>query len=128
MKPLSSSHAACELDEGKGLVCRLRIAGRARSEYNGGGVQMRPPTAGEKEQTMPRLYIEATNQVLGEISDAELKVLFENLEEESAEDTDYYITSDTVDYLESRGADARLVLMLRQAIGGSDGVDIRWAR
>jgi hypothetical protein len=77
---------------------------------------------------MPRLYIEATNLVLGEISDAELKVLFENLEEESAEDTDYYITPDTVDYLESRGADARLVAMLRQAIGGSDGVDVRWAR
>jgi hypothetical protein len=77
---------------------------------------------------MPRLYIEATNQALGEVSDAELKVLFENLEEESAEDTDYYITLDTVDYLESRGADARLVSILRQAIGGSDGIDIRWAR
>ena len=77
---------------------------------------------------MPRLYIEATNQVLGEVSDDELKVLFENLEEESTEDTDYYINLDTLDYLESRGADARLVQMLRQAIGGSDGVDIRWAR
>ena len=77
---------------------------------------------------MPRLYIEATNQVLGEVTDAELKVLFENLEEESAEDTDYYITPDTVDFLEGRGADARLVSMLRQAIGGSDGVDIRWSR
>ena len=75
-----------------------------------------------------RLYIEATNQVLGEVSDDELKVLFENLEEESTEDTDYYINLDTLDYLESRGADARLVQMLRQAIGGSDGVDIRWAR
>jgi hypothetical protein len=77
---------------------------------------------------MPRLYIEETNQVLGEISEAELKVLFENLEEESAEDTDYYITLDTVDYLASRGADAKLVSILRQAIGTSDGIDIRWAR
>lgn len=77
---------------------------------------------------MPRLYIEETNQVLGEVSDAELKVLFENLEEESAEDTDYYITLDTVDYLAARGADARLVNMLRQAIGDGDGVDIRWSR
>jgi hypothetical protein len=77
---------------------------------------------------MPRLYIEETNQVLGEISEAELKVLFENLEEESTEDTDYYITLDTVDYLASRGADAKLVSFLRQAIGTSDGIDIRWAR
>ena len=75
---------------------------------------------------MPKLYIEETNQVLGEISDAELGVLFENLEEESAEDTDYYITLDTLDYLESRGADAKLVAMLRSAIGSSDGIDIRW--
>lgn len=77
---------------------------------------------------MPRLYIEETNQVLGEVSEAELKVLFENLEDESAEDTDYYITADTVDYLERRGADARLIAMLRQALGGSDGIDIRWSR
>jgi hypothetical protein len=77
---------------------------------------------------MPRLYIEESNQVLGEVSDAELKVLFENLEEESTEDTDYYITLDTVDYLESRGADAKLVSMLRQAIGTGDGIDIRWSR
>jgi hypothetical protein len=77
---------------------------------------------------MPRLYIEESNRVLGEVSDAELKVLFENLEEESAEDTDYYITQDTVDYLESRGADTKLVAMLRQAIGANDGVDIRWSR
>lgn len=77
---------------------------------------------------MPRLYIEETNQQLGEVSEAELAVLFENLEEESTEDTDYYITQDTVDYLESRGADARLVAMLRNAIGASDGIDIRWSR
>ncbi len=77
---------------------------------------------------MPRLYIEETGQKLGEISDAELAVLFENLEEESTEDTDYYITLDTVDYLASRGADGNLVEMLRQAIGSRDGIDIRWAR
>jgi hypothetical protein len=77
---------------------------------------------------MPRLYIEETNQALGEVSEAELAVLFENLEEESLEDTDYYITLDTVDYLQSRGADARLIALLRSAIGSSDGIDIRWAK
>jgi hypothetical protein len=77
---------------------------------------------------MPKLYIEETNQVLGDVSEAELGVLFENLEEESAEDTDYYITQDTVDYLESRGADAKLVALLRGAIGSNDGIDIRWSR
>lgn len=77
---------------------------------------------------MPKLYIEETNQDLGEISEAELTVLFANLEEESQEDTDYYITLDTVDFLESRGADAKLVAILRNAIGSSGGIDIRWTR
>jgi hypothetical protein len=77
---------------------------------------------------MPKLYIEETNTVLGEVTDAELTVLFANLEEESREDTDYYITLDTVDYLAARGADARLIDMLRKALGNSDGVDIRWSR
>ena len=77
---------------------------------------------------MPKLYVEATDQVLGEISDAELKVLFDNLEEESLADTDYYISADTVDFLEARGADAKLVTLLRQAIGNDDGIDIRWKR
>ena len=77
---------------------------------------------------MPKLYIEETNQVLGDVTDAELKVLFDNLEEESLADTDYYITLDTVDYLESRGGDAKLIAMLRKAIGSSDGIDIRWSR
>ena len=77
---------------------------------------------------MPKLYVEATNQVLGEISDAELKVLFDNLEEESLADTDYYISADTVDFLEARGADAKLVALLRQAIGNDEGIDIRWKR
>jgi len=76
---------------------------------------------------MPKLYSEEIDQDLGEISDAELKVLFDNLEEESREDTDYYITSDTVDYLESRGADAKLVAILRKAIGDSAGIDVRWS-
>jgi hypothetical protein len=76
---------------------------------------------------MPKLYSQEIDQDLGEISDAELKVLFDNLEEESREDTDYYITPDTVDYLESRGADAKLVAILRKAIGGSDGIDVRWS-
>ncbi|MBK8046225.1 MAG: galactosyldiacylglycerol synthase [Anaerolineales bacterium] len=77
---------------------------------------------------MARLYIEETNQVLGEVTDAELDSLVNNLEEETREDTDYWITSDTIDFLEARGADAKLIAMLRNAVGAGDGVDIRWSR
>ena len=37
------------------------------------------------------LYNAATNQLLGTITDADLKVLVDALEEESAQDQDYYI-------------------------------------
>lgn len=77
---------------------------------------------------MPRLYIEESNIDLGEITEAELRSLLDNLEEESQEDTDYYITPDTLDYLAARGADAKLVAILRQAIGDEDGIDIRWSK
>ena len=77
---------------------------------------------------MPRLYIEESNTDLGEITEEELRSLLDNLEEESQEDTDYYLSQDTVDYLAARGADARLVAILRQAIGDEDGIDIRWSK
>ena len=76
---------------------------------------------------MPRLYIEESNTVLGEITEEELRSLLDNLEEESLADTDYYITQDTLDYLATKGADARLVALLRQGIGAEDGIDIRWS-
>ena len=77
---------------------------------------------------MPRLYIEESNIDLGEITEAELRSLLDNLEEESLADTDYYITPDTLDYLAAYGADARLVAILRQALGDQDGIDIRWSK
>ena len=77
---------------------------------------------------MPRLYIEESNSDLGEITEAELRSLLDNLEEESQEDTDYYITADTLDFLAAHGADAKLVTILRQAVGDQDGVDIRWSK
>jgi hypothetical protein len=76
---------------------------------------------------MPKLYIEETNTVLGEVTDAELDSLVNNLEEETRDDTDYWITSDTIDFLEARGADAKLIAILRTAVGDSDGLDIRWS-
>jgi hypothetical protein len=81
-----------------------------------------------KERIMPRLYIEESNTDLGEITAEELRSLLDNLEEESLEDTDYYITADTLDYLAARGADAKLMTILRQAIGDQDGIDIRWSK
>ena len=69
-----------------------------------------------------------TDTPLGTISEADLQILIDVLEEESSEDRDYFIDEPTVDLLEQRGATAPLVALLRGAIGGSEGVEIRWDR
>jgi len=77
---------------------------------------------------MPRLLLKDGNRYLGSISDADVKVLVDELEEEDIADTDYFINGDTVDILEASGASKALVDMLLAAIGDSDGVDIRWEK
>jgi hypothetical protein len=77
---------------------------------------------------MPRLLLKDGNRYLGAISDADLKVLVDELEEEDIADTDYFITGDTVDILEASGASKALVSLLLAAIGDSDGVDVRWEK
>ena len=69
-----------------------------------------------------------TNELLGTVSDEELQFLIDELEEESSEDTDYYINADTIDMLEGDGAAQGLVALLRKALGSRDGIEIRWSR
>ena len=68
------------------------------------------------------------DRLLGTISEAELQFLMDELEEESPEDRDYYISADTVDMLEADGGAPALVTLLRQALAGREGIDIRWTR
>ena len=77
---------------------------------------------------MIRLYNTATGDKIGEITNDQLQFLIDHLEEESLEDQDYYLQRDTVEMLESQGADARLLDVLRKALGDRDGVEIRWSR
>ena len=72
------------------------------------------------------LYVVQTNQLIGSITEADLKVLIDALEEESATDKDYYITQPTIDFVADGRASDHLVGLLRQALGSSEGVDIRW--
>ena len=74
------------------------------------------------------LYNSGTNQLIGSISEDELEVLLQGLEEESSQDQDYYIESATIDLLAEDGASEELLGLLRAALGESDGVDIRWER
>jgi processive 1,2-diacylglycerol beta-glucosyltransferase len=74
------------------------------------------------------LYDDATNQLIGSITEADLQVLVDALEEESLDDHDYYITAATINVVADGTATEHLVKMLRTALGAKEGVDIRWQR
>jgi len=74
------------------------------------------------------LFDNDTGAPLGAITDAQLQFLIDQLEEESADDTDYYISRDTLDIFEEQGADPALLSLLRSALGARDDMEIRWER
>ncbi len=74
------------------------------------------------------LYNAETDEKLGSITEADLQVLVDGLEEESAEDQDYFIDEATIELLGDGRATEHLLGLLRRAVGSSDGVEIRWKR
>ncbi len=74
------------------------------------------------------LYNAETDEKLGSITEADLQVLVDGLEEESADDQDYFIDAATIDLLADGRATEHLVGLLRKAVGSGDGVEIRWTR
>jgi hypothetical protein len=74
------------------------------------------------------VYNNGTNQLLGSITEADLQVLVDALEEESTKDQDYFIDAPTIDLIADGRATEHLVSLLRAALGSAEGVDIRWER
>ena len=77
---------------------------------------------------MVTLVDKETGAAVGEITDAQLQFLIDHLEEEFAEDVDYYINVATLELLEEQGSDPGLMAVLRQAMGTRDEMEIRWSR
>ncbi len=69
-----------------------------------------------------------TGKPLGTISEEQLQFLIDNLEEEYAEDMDYYINQITLDMFEERGIDAGLLKLLRDALGTREDMEIVWSK
>ena len=69
-----------------------------------------------------------TNAMIGSITENELKTLQDALEEESADDHDYFIDPATIDLLADGRATEHLLHLLRTAVGSGEGVEIRWQR
>ena len=62
----------------------------------------------------------------GEISEDQLDFLIDHLEEEWTDDRDYFLNRQMIDMLEQKGADAALLVLLRNALGDKDEVEILW--
>ena len=77
---------------------------------------------------MIQIYKKQTNELLGRITEEQFKFLADHLEEESADDRDYYIERETVDQFENEGADHALVELLRASMLPGDSVEIRWLK
>ena len=77
---------------------------------------------------MPSLYMKEDGSFIGTLSEADLKFLIDQLEEEDESDDDYFIDGSTIDLLTENGASEALTSMLRDAVGDSEGVEISWKK
>ena len=75
---------------------------------------------------MPKLYDQADGRLLGEISQQDLDLLIEKLEETSSRDRDYYVDNDTFLLLVEAGASSVLLDAIKMALDLNGQADIRW--
>lgn len=70
------------------------------------------------------LYRKSDNRYLGQVSEADLQFLRDNLEEETLTDDDYTITRMTLEFLRGNGLPTSLADVLAAALGNEDEVEI----
>lgn len=75
---------------------------------------------------MPRLFRLDNGETIGTITDAQLRFLVDQLEEEDADDNDYFIDRDTLELLSDNGADPDLLALIEKAMGDDDEIDVAW--
>ena len=85
------------------------------------------PTLPSSANEEVKLYDKETDRYIDTITQADLKFLIDNLEEESAADKDYYLTKDTLGVLRKAGASSTLIKILNTALGRKSGIEIRWS-
>jgi hypothetical protein len=52
--------------------------------------------------------------------------MIHQFEEESSSDQDYFVDAMTIDLLHDAGASENLLNLLREAVGPTEGTEIRW--
>ena len=73
-----------------------------------------------------RIFDKDSGALLGEITHDDLQLMVDQFEEESSTDQDYFIDAATIDLLHEAGASPALEKLLRECVGTSEGIDIRW--
>jgi hypothetical protein len=81
-----------------------------------------------EDRPMIVLSLKDSGAMVGRIGEDDFQFLVDQLEEESEEDTDYYITPGTIEMLGQRGGSESLITVLKQAVAGSEGVEVSWTR
>ena len=69
-----------------------------------------------------------SGKTLGSISEEDLQFLIDQLEEEWAEDTDYYLNRTTFEMLKNRGAGKALLDILEPIFNDREDIEIEWFR
>ena len=72
------------------------------------------------------LYVKGTDTRLGEVSETQRQTLIDLLEEENADDRDYYVDQAVLDYMAEQGADSALLALLRPHVGPDAGIEVEW--
>ncbi|EIM02151.1 hypothetical protein UUA_02636 [Rhodanobacter thiooxydans LCS2] len=75
-----------------------------------------------------RISEKESGRTLGNISERDLEILIDHMEEESSTDQDYFVEHTAIDALERLGASSEFIALLRRATGTSAGIDIVWSR
>ena len=75
---------------------------------------------------MPRLYRLDSGVTIGTITDEQLAFLVKQLEDEHAQDDEYFLDRDTLELLSDNNIDPDLLAMLEKAMGDDDEMDIAW--
>ena len=75
---------------------------------------------------MIQLRDKERGEVLGAITEDDFQFLVDNLEEESEDDTDYFINRSTIEIFKEKGANNTLIELLENALGDRDDMEIEW--
>ena len=73
-----------------------------------------------------KLYDGESDAEIGEITEAQLEFLVENLADESLDEYTYNINPSVIAYLEGSGGDSGLVSLLRRALGTRTSMELRY--